>query len=95
MWKNISQLLTLLFTFSDKFARHDKQIEDLERKISELTKHVQQLALVVERQAERDLWREQVYKQALEIERLKLENQRLSERVSLPPSSTREDKRDD
>ncbi len=65
MWKNISQLVTLVFTFSDKFTRHDKQIEDLERKYNELLRQVQQLALASERQAERDLWREQVFRQAL------------------------------
>lgn len=38
MWKNFSQLLSLLFTFSDKFARHDKQIENLDRNVSRAQK---------------------------------------------------------
>jgi hypothetical protein len=79
--------VTLVFTFSDKFAQHDKQIEGLERKYNDLLKQVQQLALASERQAERELWREQVFRQALEIERLKLENERLREQKALPPSS--------
>ena len=85
MWKNISQLLEILFTFSDKFARHDKQFEEHERRLNDLARQLQQLTLAAERQAERDLWREQVYRQTLEIEKLKLENERLQRQKSLPP----------
>ena len=87
MWKNISQLLEFLYTFSDKFARHDKQFEEHERRINDLAKQVQQLTIAAERQAEREVWREQVYRQALEIEKLRLENERLREQKALPPSS--------
>lgn len=31
MWENISELLSLIFTFSEKFKHHDKRIEDAER----------------------------------------------------------------
>jgi len=84
MWKNISQLLELLFTFSDKFARHDKQFEEHERRLNDLAKQVQQLTLAIERQAERDLWREQVFRQAMEIEKMRLEIERLREQKALP-----------
>lgn len=40
MWKNITQLLTLVFTFKDKFTQQDKQIESLERRYNELLKEV-------------------------------------------------------
>ena len=86
MWENISQLLTFLFTVNDKFARQDERIARLERRFNELAKQVQQPALAAERQVERDLWREQVFRQALEIERLKLEAQQLRERAALLPA---------
>jgi regulator of replication initiation timing len=86
MWKSISQLLAFLFTVSDKYAHQDERIARLERQFNELAKQVQQLALAAERQAERDLWREQVFRQALENERLRLENQQLRELAALPPA---------
>jgi hypothetical protein len=86
MWKSISQLLAFLFTVSDKYTQHDERIARFERQFNELAKQVQQLALAAERQAERDLWREQVFRQALEIEQLKLENQQLHQRAALPPA---------
>ena len=95
MWKNNSQLLEILFTFSDKFARHDKQFEEHERRLNDLAKQVQQLTLASERQAERDLWREQVFRQALEIEKMRLEIERLREPQGLPqapqPLESKED----
>lgn len=42
------------------------------------------MALTLERQAERDQWREQVFRQALEIERMKLEVEQLRTQKSLP-----------
>ena len=90
MWKSISQLLAFLFTISDKYAHQDERSARLERQFNELAKQVQQLALSAERQAERDLWREQVFRQALENERLKLENQQLRERAALPPANPAE-----
>ncbi len=88
MWKNISQLLAFLFTVNDKYDRHDERIARLERQFNELAKQVQQLALAAERQAERDHWREQVFRQALENDRLRLENQQLRERATLPPAKS-------
>ncbi len=86
MWNSISQLLAFLFTYSDKFARHDKQIEELERKAAESARQINQLTMALERQAEREQWREQAFRQALELERLKLENQALRQRAALPPA---------
>ncbi len=42
--------------------------------------------MALERQAEREQWRDQVFRQALEMERLKLENQALRQRAALPPA---------
>lgn len=86
MWKDISQLLAFLFTISDKYIHHDQRIANLERQFNDLAKQVQQLTLAVERQTEREHWREQAFRQALEMERLKLENQSLRERAALPPA---------
>lgn len=87
MWKDFSQLLAFLFTISDKYGHQDQRIASLERQFNDLAKQVQQLALAAERQAEREHWREQAFRQALELERLKLENQYLRERAALPPAT--------
>ena len=87
MWKSISQFLSFLFTYSDKFNRHDRQIEELEHTVSELTKDLQLLTMRLERQAERDQWREENFRQALELERLRYESRQLAEpRPALPPA---------
>lgn len=87
MWKSISQFLSFLFTYNDKFNRHDRQIEDLERKLNTLTNDTQMLMMRLERQSERDQWREENFRQALELERLHHEKRQLVEpRPALPPA---------
>ncbi|MGE0128871.1 MAG: hypothetical protein AB7U82_12395 [Blastocatellales bacterium] len=86
MWKNISELLSLIFTFSEKFKHHDKRIEDAERQINELTRQVAQLTVDLAQLVERDKARELLFRQALEIEKLKLENEKLKTERALPPA---------
>jgi hypothetical protein len=57
------------------------------------------LAATMERLAEREKWREETYRQAIEIERMKIENERLrlelererQQRRLLPPDNPKDD----
>ena len=91
MWKNISELLSLIFTFNERLKHQDKRIDDTERQVNHLTKRVEQMSLDLAQLVERDKHRDVIFRQFLEIERLKLENEKLKTERSLPPATQPED----
>lgn len=86
MWKNISELLSLIFTVNERLKHQDKRIDDTERQISNLTKRMEQMAIDLAQLIERDKNRDLIFRQFLEIERLKLENEKLKASRALPPA---------
>lgn len=91
MWKNISDLLSLIFTLGEKVKHQDSRLTETERQLHDLTARVNQLALDLARLAEREKLNAQLFSQALEIERLKLENEKLKALRALPPATERAD----
>lgn len=91
MWKNISELLSLIFTINEKLKHQDKRIDDSERQVNNLTRRVEQMAIDLAQLVERDRNRDLIFRQFLEIERLKLENEKLKTGRALPPASKAED----
>ncbi len=91
MWKNISELLSLIFTINEKLKHQDKRIDDSERQVNNLTRRVEQMAIDLAQLVERDRNRDLIFRQFLEIERLKLENEKLKTGRALPPESKAED----
>ena len=91
MWKNIFDLLSLTFTYAEKYHQQAKQCEVLESRVNDLTKQMAQMAVELARLAEREKLNAQLLNQALEIERLKLENEKLKSRFALPPVTEQED----
>ncbi|MDQ3011602.1 MAG: hypothetical protein M3X11_12955 [Acidobacteriota bacterium] len=91
MWKNISELLSLVFTFNEKLKHQDNRIDRSERQVHDLAGRVDRLTVDVAQLIERDKNREALFRQAIEIERLKLENERLKTARALPPPQNPED----
>jgi hypothetical protein len=77
-------------TFSEKLKHQDKRIDDTERQVNNLTKRVDQMAVDLAQLIERDKNKELLFRQFLEIERLKLENEMLKSGRTLPPAQTSE-----
>jgi archaellum component FlaC len=53
MWKKIYELLEQLVTLAQRVSHHDKQIEELHQEVRELTRLIHQLAIDVNRLADR------------------------------------------
>jgi hypothetical protein len=77
MWTNIWEILKSLVSINDRLLRLEKQSEKQDEKQTDLTVKFLALAASLERIAEREKWREENYRQMIEIERMKAENERL------------------
>jgi regulator of replication initiation timing len=91
MLKNISDLLSQIFTLGEKVKNQDTRLSETERQLRDLTARVNQLSLDLARLAEREKFKDQLFSQALEIERLRLENEQLKVRLALPPPVEQDD----
>ena len=87
MWKNISELLSAIFVFNEKFTHQDKRIDECERHLRDLSTRVTQMSIDLARLVEREQAKELLFKQALENERLRLELEQLKQQQrALPPA---------
>ena len=100
MWANIWEILKSLVSISDRLTRLEKQVEKQDEKHTDLMAKFLVLAASLERLAEREKWREETYRQAIEIERMKTENERLrmelererqQHRLPPPPDNPKDD----
>ena len=98
MWANIWEILKSLVSISDRLTRLEKQAEKQDEKHTDLMSKFLVLAASLERFAEREKWREETYRQAIEIERMKTENERLRlelererQQLRLPPPDNPKD----
>lgn len=93
MWKSIWEVLKTLLTYEERLARLEKRSEKQEQRQSELTTELTAVFIELGRMAEREKWREEKYQQVVELERSKLEIERLHlelererQRRQLPPA---------
>lgn len=84
MWKQLYDILSGLFTLSQKVERQDKEIATLRQEMKDLTALVHRLAFEVQRSSDREA-------SAREKQQLWLENQFLKFKLQLPPGKSEKD----